>query len=188
MKSVSAASRYARATLKVAAESKVYGEVVAQAAVLAEALAEGDMAAMLASPKLDKRDREGVVANVVKACKLNPVLGNLMTLLAGKGRLALLPDVLRDISVMADVAGGVARVTVEAASPLSAAQLDSLKAVVKADTQAKSVEIETTANPALIGGFMAFFGGKVWDASVRGQLDRMKTALVDVTQQFHQTH
>lgn len=188
MKSVSAASRYARATLQLAGERKVMAEVVGQAAVLHEVLSDAALADKLANPRLDKAERGALVAAVAKACKLDAVIANLLKLLAANSRLALLPAVLEEMQAMADAAGGIARVQVQAAGALSEVQAAALKAIIKADMKAKEVVLETTPNPALLGGFMAFFGGKVWDASLAGQFRRLKGSLVDATHEFHQNH
>ena len=60
---------------------------------------------------------------------------------------------------------------------LSGAQEDSLRDRVKALTKARSVELDIIVNPDLIGGVIIKVGSQVVDASIRGQLRRLKSSL-----------
>lgn len=174
---VSAASRYARAALEAATEAKAYADVIAQAAALAESLADESLAAALASPQLGERSRAALVRNLAKQAKFHPVLTNFLGVVAANNRLALLPAILADIQTMADEAGGTIRAQVQSAATLTDTQKSTLQAHIKAATKAKTVVLETTVNPSLMGGLTAFFAGKVWDASLRGHFQRLRNHL-----------
>jgi F-type H+-transporting ATPase subunit delta len=60
---------------------------------------------------------------------------------------------------------------------LSRSQEDSLRDRVKAMTKSKSVQLDITINPDLIGGVIIKVGSQVVDASIRGQLRRLKSSL-----------
>jgi F-type H+-transporting ATPase subunit delta len=98
-------------------------------------------------------------------------------ILAAHRRLGLLPAVLSEIRTQADAAQGRARVKVESARPLTPAQRDALGAKVKSSLKVGSVDLDETVAPGLQAGFRAFFGGRVWDASLAGQLRRLKDSL-----------
>ena len=72
---------------------------------------------------------------------------------------------------------GVALAEITSALKLSRSQEDSLRDRVKAMTKSKSVQLDITINPDLIGGVIIKVGSQVVDASIRGQLRRLKTSL-----------
>lgn len=177
MKSVALAARYARALLQLAAEHGATATVVAQAHAMADALDDATLAHALANPRLSLAQRRALVEALAKAVRPHTLLANLLGVLATNRRLGALPAILSEIRTQADAAEGRARVKVEAAHPLSAAQRDMLTATVKQALKVSSVDIEEVPAPALQAGFRAFFGGRVWDASLTGNLRRLKDAM-----------
>ncbi len=75
------------------------------------------------------------------------------------------------------VIDGVALAEITSALKLSRSQEDSLRDRVKAMTKSKSVQLDIIINPDLIGGVIIKVGSQVVDASIRGQLRRLKTSL-----------
>lgn len=183
MKNLSAAARYARALMDVATAAKAGEAVVAQAAALHEAIHQPAITTTLSSGRLNRTQRTHLVKALTTSVSLAKPLANLLGVLAANNRLGLLADILHEVQVMADEAAGVARVQVQVADKLSAAQEQTLQAQVKQALKAKSVVLETTANPGLLGGFVALFGGKVWDASLASQFRRLKNQLSQATHQ-----
>ena len=71
---------------------------------------------------------------------------------------------------------GVERATVETAMPLDAGARDSLKAALEART-GKKIQAEYRDNPDLLAGVRVRIRDDVWDASARGRLERLTTAM-----------
>jgi F-type H+-transporting ATPase subunit delta len=71
---------------------------------------------------------------------------------------------------------GVLRGSVESASELSAAQKSDLEAQLSR-LAGKTAKLDYTIEPALIGGVVARIGAKIYDGSVRGQLEKLRLKL-----------
>ena len=70
----------------------------------------------------------------------------------------------------------VLEATIESAYPLEQTQLGALVTKLEKRTGRK-IQPSVSVVPALIGGVKIQIGDDVWDASVRGQLDGMASAL-----------
>lgn len=174
MNSPALARRYARAALNAAGSASV--NLYAHAAALLEALTEGNLAEQLSNPRLGRKERQQL-ATTLSSNGLEKILANTINLLARNNRLALLPDVLSALAQLQDESAGRTRVRVETAVPLTTAQESTLAQLVKKEVGSKEVVVEQTVTPQLLGGFRAFFGGKVWDASLSGTFRRLKDHL-----------
>jgi F-type H+-transporting ATPase subunit delta len=114
---------------------------------------------------------------MAKAVQAPKTLGNLLQLLAAKRRLEILPDVLAALQAEIAAQAGIAEATVHTAKALTDTQKISLKMQIRTHAKTKDVRVVEIVKPELLGGFRAFFGGLVWDASVLGGLNRLKAAL-----------
>ena len=97
-------------------------------------------------------------------------------LLADNRRLPLLPEIAGLYEQLRAEAERVVRARITAASPLPAAELESLKAALKRRFQ-REVEVETAVDASLIGGAVIDAGDVVIDGSIRGKLERLQGAL-----------
>lgn len=172
---MTAARRYANALFQLGAEAGQTAAVQESLAALQPSLSE--LQGALANPVLSRAQRAQFAQTIAKAIKAPKVLANTLQTLAANNRLALLPEVATTYQTLTDTAAGTARVRVQSVQKLSDAQRTELKTLVKAHMHAKTVELEETTEPSLLGGFRAFFGGQVWDASLTGNLNRLATRL-----------
>lgn len=171
-----AARRYANALFQLA-QGAEDAAVQSALAALQPALADAGVQAALANPGLSRSRRAELAQAIAKTAKAPKLLANTLQTLAANNRLALLPQVAAEYQILTDTAAGIARVRVQAVEKLTESQRTQLKALVKSHLKAKNVELEETLEPTLLGGFRAFFGGQVWDASLTGSLNRLATRL-----------
>jgi F-type H+-transporting ATPase subunit delta len=86
-------------------------------------------------------------------------------------------DAIRaEFELLADEAAGLVKARVTAAAPLDDAQRERLQRALIART-GRSVELEVTVDPALIGGAVATVGNVVFDGSLRTQLHQLHDTL-----------
>jgi F-type H+-transporting ATPase subunit delta len=172
------ARRYALAALGLAqAEKQPLPALANTVALLAEAVATPALAVALKNPRLTPVQRKQLANTMAKAVQAPKTLGNLLQLLAAKRRLEILPDVLAALQAEIAAQAGIAEATVHTAKALTDTQKISLKMQIRTHAKAKDVRVVEIVKPELLGGFRAFFGGLVWDASVLGGLNRLKAAL-----------
>lgn len=167
------ANRYAKALKQAATAEGDLPAVLAAAATLLVAVSDAAMLEALSNPSLSPSQRVKLAETLAKSVSAPAALAGLLNVVAKNHRFAQLPGILKALEELVAAEEGRMTVRLETAQPLTDAQRISLKAQVKAHTGARDVTLHETVQPGLLGGFRAFFGGNLWDASVRGGFVRM---------------
>ncbi len=165
--------RYARALLDLA---RADGTLQASGDELLRAVAafeEPRLRPLLLSPAIDATTRLGTTRAVVQALRLSKTLGNLILLLAERGRLAILPDVGRWYDELLDEEVGRVRIVIRSASPLNAAERNALVDLARRLTGQREVLATCEVDAELLGGVVLDAGGSVYDGSLKTQLLRL---------------
>ena len=123
----------------------------------------------LCSPAVTPEEKGRVLARLPELAPPDPV-GRLLTLMAEKERLPLLPQVVQSARRLALEREGGALGTVTCARPLTEDQLGRLHRL-------KKVELEVRVDPSLLGGLRLELQGVTYDKSVRGGLDALARTL-----------
>ena len=98
------------------------------------------------------------------------LLLNFYRLLAEKGRMALLPQILDEFRDLALAQRGAVRCRLTCVRVPDEGELEKLKEVLCRLHHKKDVVFEVQTNPALLGGFTLEIEGVTYDKSVRGAL------------------
>lgn len=101
---------------------------------------------------------------------------NFVLMLAENGRIELLPQIAAQFHALRNAAEGRADLVIESAFPLEGAELAGLVASLE-QKFARKLNYSVVIVPELIGGVRITVGDEVLDASVRGRLAQMATAL-----------
>ena len=128
--------------------------------------------ALLGHPLLNPADAVGLLAPDGADEAFTRFLG----LLADNRRLSALPEIAGLFDELRFEAERVVKARVTSATPLPAAELDTIKAALK-KRFGREVEVETAVDEALIGGAVIDAGDVVIDGSLRGKLGRLQAAL-----------
>jgi F-type H+-transporting ATPase subunit delta len=131
----------------------------------------------LANPKFTKEDIEHFLLGIC-GDQLDGVARNLLVILVRNDRLPVLPHILELYEEFREEYENIVEASVDSAFPLSDQQLASLVESLERHTGRK-VQPKVAIAPELIGGVTVKIGDDVWDASVRGQLNNMATALTN---------
>lgn len=107
----------------------------------------------------------------------SPTVSRLLTLLADRGRLALLPDIVRFYRARVFEHLGVVDAEVTTAQPLSPAQEAAVRQRLAAG--GGDVRMTTVVDPDVLGGVVTRIGSTVYDGSIARHLERMRQALLD---------
>lgn len=176
--SVSALTRrYAKALVELGVEHKSvdrYGEELHQTTDLLAR--EKLLSQLLDSPTLDMDKKAGMLADVASAMELSNNMTKFLGLLLSKDRLRYLDQIEDKYRSLADDLAGVLRARVVSAQELSEAQQKSIGASLEKQT-GKKVALTVEVNPTLIGGVQTEIGGRLFDGSVRTQLERIEESL-----------
>lgn len=126
------------------------------------------------NPGFSGEQRKSVLAGIAKENKFDEATASFLRLLVEKDRLKELPAIARSFRSEVDTRIGRVRATIVTAKPLAAAELATIVAGLEKKT-GKKVVPDVEVDPSLIAGVQARIGGTVYDATVRSQLERLKS-------------
>lgn len=170
------ARRYAQALL-ADAESDV-SAVAADLATVATTVRESrDLRLMLGSP-IVPRDKKRRVVEGVFGSTLRPRALAFLGFLFDKEREGMIGDVAEAFAALVDEQNGVETATVRVPAALGAAEEARLKTALEAQT-GKTLRLDVTADPDMIGGIVVRIGDTVYDGSLRFRLDALRERLMD---------
>ena len=170
------ARRYARALFAIgqkagAGEMQQYGEELASLAGTLEGSPE--LLKVFRNPIFDVETKKAVLDAVLS--KLNPsqMVKNFCLLLAEKNRLAYLPEIEAVYAALLDDAQGIVRGRMTTAFELDSDRQKAIADKLEAQTK-KTVQLNYNVDQEILGGLVLTIGDKVFDASLRAQLDMLK--------------
>jgi F-type H+-transporting ATPase subunit delta len=166
---------YARAAFSIARDAGALAGWSDALGFAARVAADPQVASLLGNPALTTNDAVTLLSpptTTIDAEAFTRFLG----LLADNRRLPLLPEIAGLYDELRFEAEKVVKARVTSATPLPAAELDTIKAALK-KRFGREVEVETAVDEALIGGAVIDAGDVVIDGSLRGKLGRLQAAL-----------
>ncbi|HBC40854.1 MAG: ATP synthase F1 subunit delta [Pseudanabaena sp.] len=168
---------YADALISLAQEQNSLDVIARDVRLIGDTLSDsGELSQLFSNPLVGANIKKGVIESVFGS-QVSAFTKSFLLLLVDRKRIAFLNEVVQQFQALLRVIDGVALAEVTSAFQLSRVQEDSLRDRVKKLTGAKAVELSITINPDLIGGVIIKVGSQVVDASIRGQLRRIKSSL-----------
>lgn len=167
------ASRYAKSLLDLVNENGKLEQSKADIELIAEVIrSNSELKAVLSNPivKIDKKQ------NILKslfAGKVGDEVLSFLDIMVRKGRGELVYATTLEFIREYDELKGIVHAEVVSASPLSATNMESLKANIAAQINAQVV-LTNTIDESLIGGFVVTVGDRQIDASIAGRLDDLE--------------
>ena len=171
---VTVARPYAEAVFRIAKESgalAAWSERLRRLALIAQ---DPEMIALIGNPKLSADEIARLF--IALADDQDAALANFIRVLAENERLTLLPEISALFEAAKAADEGVKEAVVQTAFPLSDADVSALMPQLEAHFKTKLAPT-VVVKPELIGGVRVAVGDQVLDASVRGKLEAMPTAL-----------
>ena len=178
MTNKTAAIRYARALLDVAVKEQANLEQIEnELSQFADLFKQYPLLEkVLLNPAVPVPRKRAAVADLLAQAKFTPIVTKLLTLLADRDRLVLIPDLLASYRDRLLDHRGVVRAEVTTASTLDPGRADAIRQGLAALT-GRTVQLATKIDPAIVGGLIARIGSTVYDGSVTRQLEKMKDRL-----------
>ena len=174
------AARYATAVFEIAKENKTLAKLESGLDDLSTALADSaEMRDLIASPLVSREEQGKAIAQIADKMALQPVLANVLGLMAEKRRLFVLPQLVDQLRAMLAEEKGEVTADVVSAKALTKAQTEKLSKTLTARV-GKDVKINATVDEALIGGLVVKVGSKMIDTSIASKLSSLQNAMKEV--------
>jgi F-type H+-transporting ATPase subunit delta len=173
----SVARRYARALFSLGLDEgrhEEFGEELES--ILATLEQSREAGAFLRNPGYTQEQRHNAADAVASALKLSPVVVNFLRLLVDRQRVGDLPQISRAYRAMVDEKVGRMRATVTSAAPLSDREQGRIREAL-AEMTGRTIVLDAKTDPAIVGGVVAQVGPRLFDGSLKTQLERMRDEL-----------
>jgi len=171
------AGRYATALFELAQEERAVEIVERDFAALSSLVAaSADLARLVRAPVFSRDDQKKGMDAVLRRMEATPLTVRFALLLASKGRLFILLDVIKAFEFLAARQRGEVRAEVTSARPLSDAEVSELRAVLKSRL-GRDARLNAKVDPSLLGGLIVKVGSRMIDSSLRTKLDGLRAAL-----------
>jgi F-type H+-transporting ATPase subunit delta len=171
------AARYARALLDVAINESDPDRAEQELAAFVDLVRTNpDLQRMLANPVISAADKRAVAQQILERLQPATPVGKLVLLLASRGRLALLPDLLDVYRERLMEYRKIVRAEVTTAAPLSPERAAQLQQRL-ANATGRVVTMTTKVDASIIGGVVTRIGSTVYDGSVATQLAKVRDRL-----------
>lgn len=173
-----AGARYARALFDVARKEGDFEQAGRELAEFVQLVAGHEMLSrVLYNPAIPAAQKRAIIEQLLaRAGAGSPFVGKLLTLLADRDRLILLPDIAAAYQERLMQHAQVVRAEVTTAVALPADRVAALQQGLARAT-GRQVHIESRVDPSIIGGAVARIGSTVYDGSITRQLEKMREAL-----------
>jgi F-type H+-transporting ATPase subunit delta len=168
--------RYARALLEIGVENGNFEQLGRELDRVGELFAIDDVSNLFRNPKFGADVRKNVLAELLVEVAVSPLCRNFLCLLVDRARIGYLPEIVTAYHALADAQAGRVRANIKVAQALNDADLERLRAVLQQGT-GRQVVIEQAVDSDIVGGVIANVGGRVYDGSIRTQLETLRSRL-----------
>ena len=171
------AERYAAALFDIADERRTLDAAAADLRQLRTMLTESaDLRRLIRSPMLSRDAQGRAVAAVAEAAGLSRLVRDFLAVVARNRRLFAVPAMIEAYLARLAARRGEIAAEVTAAEPLSEAQLDALGEALRRSA-GRRVAVEIRIDADLLGGIVVKLGSRLVDASLKGRLRRLQSAM-----------
>ncbi len=170
--------RYSRALLDLAAEQQQTDRVLRDLQGLRTAWDNSaELRRIVQDPSLPQELVRNTIVAVLDRLGTSPLVKNICCLLADRGRLRYLTDVIDDFESLAEAQSGRVRAEVTTATPMPDSYFSELQRKLEQITGSQVVLVKKE-DPTLIGGVVTRVRDRIFDGSLRNQLDELKEHLL----------
>jgi F-type H+-transporting ATPase subunit delta len=175
--STSLANHYAEALADVAVAQNAAPQIRQELADFVALQRESpELRILLGSPAVSRANKLSTVEALVARLGAGKTLRNFLFVVLDHRRMALLPEIQLAFDDQLDKRRGVTRAEVTSAGSLSDVEKAELREAME-HLSGQQVEAAYLQDPTLIAGAVVRIGSKIYDGSVRSQLQRLRAKL-----------
>lgn len=167
------ARRYTRALFQLAREAGREDAVGHELEQFYSAYSNSDLQPVLTNPAFAADSRKKILTQVVQTQQLSDLTGKFLSLLLERDRLGHLPGIVNCYRRLLNEAKGRVDAKVVSASALEPPMVEGVLQQLRR-LSGKQVVLQQEVDSSLLGGLLVELEGKVYDGSVRTQLENMK--------------
>jgi F-type H+-transporting ATPase subunit delta len=165
--------RYTKALFQLAREAGQEEKIGQEIESFLGAYTGAQLQKVLTNPAFGMDSRKRVVIEVSNRLQLSILAIHFLSLLLERDRLPYLPSIATRYRRLLNETRGRAEAKIVSPSSLEPVMVDRLQEVLH-QISGKEIVLQEETDASLIGGVLVEFEGKVYDGSVRTQLDNMK--------------
>ncbi|MCA9743578.1 MAG: ATP synthase F1 subunit delta [Deferribacteres bacterium] len=176
MKATVLAHRYAKALFELAVEKNNLDTIAKEVAIFEQVLQQNTkLKYYFHSPEAGKAGKRALIEKNFQD-RFSALFIHFVFILLDKGRQNIFSEIAAEFKRISDKHNNKVRASTITAVPLPQNQLELLKKNLGEQYKA-TFEIENYVDPDILGGMVLNIEGKVIDASLRNQLEKMKAAM-----------
>ena len=172
-----AAIRYAKAMYDIANEENSINEVYKDMNFINELNSDSlDFKNLLSNSQINFQDKKKLILSLIK--QSNALTEKLIDLLIHNKRVKIIGDIASSFIQLYNKNNNIKEATIITASPINNELESKILSMINIK-DVKSVNLTNVVNPNIIGGFIIRFDGKEYNASVKQNLNNLKTELTN---------
>jgi len=172
-----AARRYAEAAFELGQSDGTLDAWERDLSRLRDALADDELVALIEHPAVAYADKERVMRRVVG--DVRPEALNLVLLMVRRGRPRAIGAMVDHFAALLRRHRGISLAEVRTALPLDETQRAAVRERLH-ELTGDTIETNEVVDDSLIGGITVRIGDRLYDASVRGRLERLRARLTAI--------
>jgi F-type H+-transporting ATPase subunit delta len=172
-----AARRYAEAAFELARDAGQLDEWQRDLRSLVSALGDEELREVVEHPAIPYAEKEKLLRRVVTGVGEQPL--RLVLLMIRRGRPGAVPGMVERFAELLRRERGISLAELRTAQPIDDTERAAIAKRLEAITGG-SVETREVVDESLIGGISVRIGDRLYDASVRGRLERLRARLTSV--------
>jgi F-type H+-transporting ATPase subunit delta len=171
------AKRYATALADLAADENLLDQVGDQLTAFAQTLDDlPPLRNLMVSPISAKNDQQTALTIYLDKAQITPITQNFLRLLISKRRISLISAITAAYNRERDLRNN--RITVKIRTPIALTQQHASQLKTNlAEKTGKSVDLDISLEPNLLGGIIVQVGSVMLDYTVRSRLNRLKATM-----------
>ena len=173
------AKRYAKALVQLAEEKKTIDKTRADLAAFVSAVDSlPALQKLLASPVFTPENKKSVIKELAAKLNMDQATQRFVEHLAETGRIRYVKEVFEAFREILAERTNRAMAKLTTATAISAADLADIKKKLETLT-GKQVDIDSQVDASLIGGAKAQIGSTIYDGTIKNQLNKMRSQLMN---------
>jgi F-type H+-transporting ATPase subunit delta len=165
--------RYTKALFQLAREAGQEEKIGQEVEQFYAAYLDSELQRVLTNPAFGVDTRKKILTQVTRSQQLSLLTVHFLSLLLDRDRLAHLAGIVSRYRRLLNEAKGRIEAKVVGASALEPAMFDQIRRQL-GTISGKEVVLQQETDPSLLGGLLIELAGKVYDGSIRTQLEKMK--------------